>query len=192
MSSQAKLYLGRADHGAPLSHTEFAEADFEEPLWYERVDGRLVVMPPAGHDHCVTGEPFRDHLGAYKLTHPELVEFVVSEAWIVIDEETERIADIGVYLHGKQSGLRIPRRVPEAVFEMVSEGAQDRERDYKEKRAEYRRLGVQEYVVVDRFERQVTVFRLHGNRYRKTILGPEDVYTTPLLPDLEIPLGAIL
>jgi Uma2 family endonuclease len=93
--SKPTLYLGKADHGLALSHREFAEADGQEPWRYERVNGKLVVMAPAGHDRSVTGKPLRNELGTYETTHPEVVDQVISEAWIFIDDETDRIADIG-------------------------------------------------------------------------------------------------
>jgi Uma2 family endonuclease len=188
--SQAKLYLSKADDGLRLSHEEFADAEYQEPWRYERVDGRLLVMNPSGHDHHATSEPFRDHLGAYKLSHPDVVEMVVSEAWMFVDKDTDRIADIGVYL--KKSTGRIPDRIPELVYEIVSQTAADRRRDYEEKRVDYERAGIAEYVIVDRFAREVTVFRLARKKYREAKLGLEDVYTTPLLPGLVIPLKDVL
>ena len=190
--SRPTLYHGRADQGTPLSREEFAEAQYEEPWRYERVEGRLIVMTPSGHEHTVTAEVVRDRLVAYKLSHPDVVDHVVSEAWIAIDDETDRIADIAVYLKSSGEAERIPQRVPDLVFEVVSEGSEAKRRDYEEKRAEYERLGVEEYVVVDRFEHRVAVFRLAGDRYEKTSLGSEDVYTTPCLAGLEVPLRNIL
>jgi Uma2 family endonuclease len=190
--SKPTLYLGKADHGIPLSHREFAEADYHEPWRYERVNGRLVVMPPAGHDRSVTGKPIRNQLGAYEIAHPEVVDHVISEAWIFIDEDTDRIADIGVYLRGPRSGERIPDRVPELVVEVLSQGSEAHRRDYEEKKTEYRRVGVKEYVIVDRFAHRLTVFRLAGKRYRQTELSPDDTYTTPLLPGFQIPLAGLL
>lgn len=190
--SKPALYLGKADHGTPLSHEEFAEAQYEEPWRYERVEGRLVIMPPSGHDHGVMGKPFRNYLGAYELAHPEIVEHVISEAWLAFDDDRDRIADIAVYLRSGQEGARIPDRVPELVFEVVSEGAEAHRRDYEEKKAEYLELGVQEYVIVDRFQHQLIVLRRKGKRYVETVLGPEDIYRTALLPGLEIALQGVL
>ena len=48
---------------------------------------------------------------AYRLAHPELVELVVSECWVRVDAETDRIGDIGVFLVGNRSGLARPERV---------------------------------------------------------------------------------
>lgn len=190
--SKPTLYLGRADQGTPLSREEFAEAEYEEPWRYERVEGRLAIMTPSGHEHSLTADYFRDHLGAYRLSYPDAVEHVASEAWIAIDDETDRIADIAVYLTKSGRVEHIPERVPDLVFEVVSKGSESKRRDYEEKCAEYERIGVKEYVVVDRFEHRVTVFRRVEDRFKESRLNLKDTYTTPLLPELEIPLETVI
>jgi Uma2 family endonuclease len=188
--SKPLLALGRNDNGTPLSHEEFAEAHFDEPWRYERVAGRLVVVNPAGHHHQDKNLAFLKPLMVYLDGHPDVVDFVYPEAWIVIDEQTDRIADIGVYL--KSSRGQIPERIPEIVFEIVSEEGKDKVRDYGEKRVDYERIGVQEYVIVDRFSALVTVFRLNAGQYQSHALSATDSYSSPLLPGLEIPLTGIL
>ena len=44
------------------------------------------------------------------------------------------------------------------MFEVVSPDRESRERDYVKKRKEYHRLGVLEYVIIDRMRRRVTVY----------------------------------
>ena len=192
MAGKTKLELGKKDDGLLLTQEEFAEADFEEPWRYERVKGRLVVMAPEGQDHIVAGQPFLVELCAYRKSHPEIVEFVVPQAWVRPDEDTDRMGDIGVFLVSKRAQPKIPDRVPEIVIEVVSKGKRDRKRDYEEKREEYHRLGVKEYVIVDRFEHRVTVLEWKKDGYTERVLGPEESYTTRLLPGLSIPLNTII
>ncbi len=45
------LRLGKADEDRYVSSDEFATADFEEPWRYERIEGRLVIVAPAGEGH---------------------------------------------------------------------------------------------------------------------------------------------
>src|SRR5580704_10027525 len=134
MSTKTEIRLGVANHGETLSREEFAEATFEEPWRYELVNGRLLVMSPAGQEHVETGEPFRDAVVAYKLAHPGRIAHVVSEAWISIDDRNQRIADLGIYLKTARAGRAIPDLIPELVFETVSGGGEDRRRDYVDKR----------------------------------------------------------
>jgi Uma2 family endonuclease len=188
--TRAQTLLTPADEGLPLSRAEFAEADVRRPWRYERAQGRLVVMVPTGHDHHAAAEPIRDALVVYKVTHPSVVEHVFEETWTAIDDDTDREPDLGVYLRGTPG--RIPDRIPELIFEIVSADRRDRTRDYVEKRAEYERIGVREYVLVDRFERRCTVLRRTGDAFAESVLGPDDAYETPLLPGLRIPLGEVL
>jgi len=187
-----RLTLGPDDHGRPVSADEFADADFLEPWRFERAEGRLIVMPPSGPGHRETAEPFRDHLGAYRLAHPDLVQLVCSEAWVRPDADGDRVGDIAVYL-ARNPPAPIPiDRVPDLMFEVVSPGKVARERDYIEKRAEYHKLGVREYVIVDRFAGTVTVLTYAIEGYDERVLRAADTYTSPLLPGLAVPLAEIL
>ncbi len=189
---QPVLELGPNDHGRPITAEEFAEAHYAEPWKYEREQGRLIVMPPDGPAHDDSSEPVRDLLGVYRVAHPDLVEKVVSEAWVRVDAGTDRIGDIGVFLVGPRSSIKRPERVPELMFEIVSPDRESRERDSVKKRKEYRRLGVLEYVVIDRMQHRATIYTAAPRGYRKRVLRPGEVYTSPLLPGLAIPLAGFL
>jgi Uma2 family endonuclease len=53
------------------------------------------------------------------------------------------------------------------VIEVVSEGEENRQRDYVEKPEEYAAAGIAEYWIVDPQERIITVFALADNAYRE-------------------------
>jgi Uma2 family endonuclease len=186
------LALGPDDQGRLLSAEEFAEAEFAEPWKYERVNGRLVVMSPEGKHHVRTASPWLSHLIVYKVGHPEHVQEVVPNAWVRIPDGMDRIADIGVYLGQEATTPEIPDQVPDLIFEIVSPGRESRDRDYVEKRADYHRLGVREYVIIDRFARRVTILSYSPEGYEENVLTPADTYTSPLLPGLAIPLAEVL
>jgi Uma2 family endonuclease len=78
------------------------------------------------------------------------------------------------------------------MFEIVSPGRESHDRDYVEKRADYYRIGVREYVIIDRFVRRVTVLTHSPGGYEERVLTPPDTYTSPLLPGLVIPLAEVL
>ena len=105
-----------------------------------------------------------------------------------VDPNNDRIADIGIYLVGQLDDLKIPHLVPDLIFEFVSPSKADRHRDYILKRAEYQRVGVREYVIVDRFDRKVTVLTLQDGVYVERVIPVDGVYESPLLPDLVIEL----
>jgi len=188
---KVRLRLGIADHDRKVSRTEYADARFEEPWRYERVKGKLSVMAPAGPDHQDPNNRIRDYLGGYALAHPDVIERVYSDAWIAVEGDTDRIIDIGVYLEASRGIRPGPGRAPDLAFEVVSGGGADRKRDYIEKRAEYLSAGVKEYVIVDRFERRVTVLRRSRGRFVESHLQLDQSYSSPLLPGLTIPVANI-
>ncbi len=57
-----------------------------------------------------------------------------------------------------------------------------------EKKADYFAFGVVEYVVIDRFDRKVTVFTYEPAGYDERVLTGSDVYESPLLPGFRVPL----
>ena len=190
---ETALLLTAANEGLELTREEFGEAEFDSKFCFERVEGRLNVMAPSGWDHNVTVEPLRDYLGAYRLAHPKVVDHVFHESWTPVEDDTDRIADIAVFLRQVPARTgRFPHWVPDIVFEIVSAGWENRRRDYEVKRDEYERIGVREYVIVDRFDHLVTVLTLTDGRYVQQCLGPNDSYTSPQLPGLTIPLQEVI
>lgn len=190
MSIGTRPRLGLADHGRIVSAAEFAEAEFDEPYKYEREDGRLVVMFPDGYGHQSASEPWRDALVYYKRDHPGVVRNVFTGSWVRPDPGKDRIGDIGVYLMASPAPTD-DRPVPDLMFEIVSPGRTNRDRDYVIKRAEYEAIGVKEYVIIDRFDRLVTVLSLGEGGYSERVLTEADVYTSPLLPGFEVRLADV-
>jgi Uma2 family endonuclease len=186
------LRLGPQNAGEQISAEEYATAEWVPPYRYERAKGRLVVMPPAGPDHRESSRPFQRLLNHYWEEHRDIVDYVDVEGWVSTSEEDDRLPDLCVYLKASATGKRVPERVPDLVFEIVSGGKVDRDRDYVEKREEYHRIGVKEYVLVDRFKRQVLVLTWREDDYDERVLKAKDSYTSPLLPGLAIPVAEAL
>jgi Uma2 family endonuclease len=189
--SRSQLELGPHDAGRPVSAEEFASALYQEPWRYERERGRLVVMAPDGEDHVETVDPWLERLIVYRVQHRRIVERVVPNSWVRVDGGTDRIGDIGVFLAGEPGAKRIPDRIPDLMFEIVSPGRTSRNRDYVKKRSDYERLGVKEYVIVDRFKKLVKVHKLVRGVYQEHVLTAADRYTSLLLPGLAIPLAEV-
>jgi Uma2 family endonuclease len=191
-TTDERLHLGKLDDGRPTTSEEFANASYDEPWTYERVDGRLVVMSPEGTGHVIQSEPWIKRLHVYSFEHPDIVQAVVGQAWVHIDDGNTRIPDVAVYLGGPLEALNIPDQVPDLIFEFVSPSKQDRRRDYVEKRADYQKIGVPEYVIVDRFDKNVTVLTLGEAGYEERVLTSAETYRSPLLPGFEVRLAEVL
>jgi len=187
--SSTVLKLTNFEAGMEVSADQFASADFQGPYIYERVQGRLVVMSPAGPEHRQVSRPFRLELGGYWHAHTDVVDEVDIEGWVATSADDDRIPDICVYLVAGRSHETVPQRVPEIIFEFVSQDRTDQERDYIDKRKEYYGIGVREYVIVDRFKQAVLVLT-HSDLgdFEEAWLPSSGVYTSPLLPGFSVPL----
>ena len=75
-------------------------------------------------------------------------------------------------------------RVPAVVFEVVSQGSE--ERDYVIKRREYFDAGVGEYIIVDPVRKALTVLVPGEAGYLDRELGPDDVYRSDQLPGFQL------
>ena len=191
-TTDEQLHLGKLDDGRPTTTEEFANASYDEGWIYERVNGRLVVMSPEGTGHVIQSTPWMTRLHVYFSEHPEIVQAVVAQAWVHVDDDTTRFPDIAVYLGGPLEALNVPDQVPDLAFEFVSPSKKDRRRDYVEKRADYQKIGVREYVIVDRFDKKVTVLTPGEGGYQERVLTSADTYRSPLLPGFEVRLAEVL
>lgn len=164
--------------------------DVDERFKYELVSGVLVVSPPPS--------PFErgpnDHLGYllrnYQNSHPNghhLNETLYEEELATLPD-TMRRADRAIW-----AGLGGPpdfeTDVPSILIEFLSPGKRSWERDYEIKRDEYLGVGVKEYWVFDRFERQLTVFRKNK---RAKIIKEHQTYESALLPGFVLKLDVLL
>jgi len=181
--------LDRSSNGMLMTPEEFdAVTDVDDRYVYELVRGVVIVSPPPGEgERDPNGE--LDYLfRRYKEKHPQgsLLDATLAEQYVYLSDSRRR-ADRVVWI-----GLgRVPvttRDVPSIVVEFVSKRARDRARDYQVKRDEYRNLGVQEYWVIDRYSRTMTVFRQPSAEPSELVVSEGDVYRTPLLPGFELPL----
>ncbi len=182
---ETKLRLGLKDQGRLLTGEEFAEAEWDAPYRYERVEGRLVVMSPSGKTHLGLVWAIVKEVSIYDAAHPGVIEMAATEAWIRTGEGQDRMADVGVYLtEDEPQSDQQYERIPRIVFEVVSRGSE--ERDYILKRGEYFDLGVAEYVIVDPFRKVVTVLSRGEGDYLSRELQEGNVYTSDQLPGFEL------
>jgi len=184
------LVLGPDQNGTVLLPAEFDEAEFEEGWRYELIHGVLVVSAkPLEEERDSNGE-LEYLLRLYRDTHPKgsVLNKTLSEQ-IIRTKSNRRAADRVIW-----AGLgRVPRRneTPTVAVEFVSAGRRNRERDYEQKRKEYAEIRVQEYWIIDRFDRTMTVYLFGGARPRKRVIRENETYTTKLLPGFKLPLARL-
>lgn len=183
-----RLELGPRSAGILLSPEEFDAAEFEEGWRYELINEVLVVAPSPLRKERDPNEELGYWLRAYQEHHPlgAALDFTIPEETIYLTRNRRR-ADRVIWAGlGRLPG---PDDPPTIIVEFVSAGKRNRKRDYETKRAEYGEIGTQEYWIVDRFQRIMTVVEIPANSER--VLGQAEVYRTPLLPGFEVPIARL-
>jgi len=169
-----------------------AATDFDELYCYELIHGVLIVSPPPGESERDPNGELEYLLRAYQSGHEagSALDKTLSEQYVHLSDSRRR-ADRVIW-----AGLgRIPdpkTDVPAIVVEFVSNRQRDRVRDYEEKRRQYLAVGVQEYWIIDRFRRIMTVFRGRPGEPAEQIIKENEVYRTTLLTGFEHPLARLL
>jgi Uma2 family endonuclease len=184
------LRLGPGSAGILLTLKEFDEAEFEEGSRYELIRGVLIVSPsPLEEERDPNGE-LEYLLRTYRDTHPQgaALNRTLFEQTVRTRHNRRRVDRVIWASLGRK-----PRRgeTPTIVIEFVSAGKKDYQRDYEEKRDEYREIKVKEYWIIDRFRRTMTVYLFQNGRTRKRVVRANQTYTTDLLPGFELPLGRL-
>jgi len=166
-----------------MSIEEFdAVSDWDQEYRYELLHRVLIVSPAPGYGERNPNDELGFLLRTYWYHHPQgkVMNNTVSEQYIATSAGRRR-ADRVVW-----TGLgRLPvpmQDVPTIAIEFTSDSTRDRKRDYETKREEYLEAGVEEYWVIDRFRRTMTVFRSDD----KLIVAEQEMYQSPLLPGFEL------
>jgi Uma2 family endonuclease len=188
-----KAQLGAWSNGMRMSPEEFDErTDFDELYAYELINGVLIVSPPPGEAERDPNGELDFLLRAYQWSQPgqSALDKTLSEQYVHLPGSrlrADRVIWVGL---GRIPDLKAD--VPAIVIEFVSKRLRDRLRDYVEKRGEYMAVGVQEYWIIDRFRRVMTVYRRPPGEPAELIVEENEVYRTPLLPGFELPLARLL
>ncbi len=181
--------IGPDHNGIMMTPEEFdAAADWDENYRYELIHGVLLVLPLRSAAVRSANDELGRLIRGYSEEHPDghvVDDTLYSQTLRLVADR--RIADRVVWI-----GLaRTPdpeRDIPAIVIEFLSRRFRDRKRDHIVKRQEYAAIGVDEYWVVDRFGRKMTVYFRSGEVLELTAT---DIYRTKLLPGFELPLARL-
>jgi Uma2 family endonuclease len=190
---QPEYRFGFESNGILMTPQEFDDADPEDfdQCWdYELINGVLVVSPIPLEQEADPNEELGRWLRNYQEGHTagKPLDKTLPERYVKTGRN-RRKADRVIW-----AGLgRLPRmgETPTVVVEFVSTRKRDRERDYEAKRTEYEKLKVQEYWIIDRFQKTMTAHILDAGKYRKKVLHAKQSYRTKLLPGFEMPLARL-
>ena len=189
------LLIDHDSAGVRMTPAEFdaiEEGQYEEGYRYELVDGVLVVNAIPLEQHAHPNEILGYWLNRYAEEHPQgsALDATMPERYVRL-ANSRRLADRVIW-----AGLgRVPDSkvdAPQIAVEFVSKSRRDRQRDFVDKRREYRKVGVVEYWVIDRFHRQMTVYLCTPGAKRVVTVAENETYRTNLLPGFELPLARLL
>jgi Uma2 family endonuclease len=191
LETTSAVYLCPELAGTLMTPEEFdAVTDYEEGYVYELIHGVLVVNPIPLAAETGPNERLGVLLYLYQVDHPGVIDLTLPQQY-VHTTTGRRIADRLIW-----AGLgRAPDRrrdTPTVAVEFVSRARRDRRRDYVEKRREYLEAGVTEYWIIDRFRRMLTAVRPGPDGPRDEVVAEGATFTTPLLPEFELPLAELL
>jgi Uma2 family endonuclease len=161
---------------------------------HELIDGEHYVTPCPNTKHQAVSGNLHFLIRAWLETHP-LGRLFYAPFDIVFTQFDVVEPDLLFMSNVRAESILTAKHVigaPELVIEIGSPGT--RKRDETIKRRLYERSGVSEYWIVDPELDVVRVYRSEGERFGKPIeLSSEadDVLTTTLLPQLELPLARI-
>jgi Uma2 family endonuclease len=192
--SEPQYQFGIESNGILMSPEEFDDADYEDfdPLWsYELINGVLVVSPIPLEQEADPNDELGYLLRSYQENHAEgkALDKTLPERYVKCGRN-RRKPDRVIW-----AGLeRLPREyeTPTIAVEFVSRRKRDRVLDYETKRREYQKARIQEYWIIDRFQKLMTVHILEDGKYRKKVIHAKQNYRTKVLPGFELPLGRLI
>ena len=180
-----------------ITFAEYLNYDDGTNNRYELVNGELVLMPPASFLHSDIIDFIADLFKALSREHKLDIKIKTGDVGIRTGMNSSRIPDIAV-IDGQswQSYHRDRSAVIEdnlmLAVEVVSPGAEQIERDYIDKVAEYQETGIAEYWIVDPMEQKISVLVLEKGGYSKTVFSGDKMIVSPTFPQLNVTAGEIL
>ncbi|MEM8505471.1 MAG: Uma2 family endonuclease, partial [Cyanobacteria bacterium P01_D01_bin.1] len=129
---------------------------------YELTYGELVEVPPETYDNLYRArkldEILRSFVGLYRVvTHGAAIATYgqpknrFPDLMVLQPEHPAQMRELG------RAAISLEMSPPMLIVEVVSPGAENRKRDYVDKRAQYERREVPEYWIIDPIQNQVVV-----------------------------------
>jgi Uma2 family endonuclease len=187
------LVLGLEHNGICMSPEDFdAITEYDELYKYQLIHGVVIVNPIPLAQQRGPNQELGHQLISYQQNNlkGEALDATLEEEYVRTGD-SRRLADRVIWAGlGRKPDL--DRDVPSIVVEFVSAGSRSWKRDYVEKRDEYLALGVVEYWVINRFERNMTVFsKKRGKKFSEQIIAEKVGYRCTLLPGFELDLTRV-
>ncbi|HKR61424.1 MAG TPA: Uma2 family endonuclease [Pyrinomonadaceae bacterium] len=184
---------GSVSTGKPLLTVAYLETLPDDNNRYELIAGELFVSCAPGLPHQLALQRLQLALGKYLELNP--IGILAPGAGAVFSDYDSVIPDIAFVLNERWERIVANDRfiaAPNLVIEVVSPGNENRNRDFKAKRGLYAKYGVEEYWIVDRENRLVTIFRLQDGLLEETsTLHDGDQVTSNVLPGFAVDVTSL-
>ena len=181
----------------PNSQTKFTYEDYlifpDDGKRHELIDGDHYVTPAPKTKHQRVSSNLLRILGSF--VYDRRLGQVFAAPTDVVLSDLDVVQPDVIFISSARASVVTENNIqgpPDLVIEILSETT--RRTDEVIKRKQYERFGVSEYWIVDPELETVKVYRLTGQGYQRTAeLAKEsgDTLSTPLLPNLQLPLAAI-
>jgi Uma2 family endonuclease len=197
MSTATLQHFGPTDHGRELTYDEYLAGDYEEGYKYELIEGRLYVSPMPNYPHARIEAYVHEALLFYQVRHPGVIQKIFAKARVFIPgikQTTCPEPDLSAYSTCPPgSKVKWQELSPFIVVEVVSED--DSDKDYVRNVDLYQRVpSIREYWVFDNCgDDDGPTLRIYHRstarqKWKVADYGPDDVYSTALLPGLKLPI----
>lgn len=154
--------------------------------------GELEFLPMPTEEHQDAVVVLFESLAAFARAH-DLGK--VYFAPLRVETLADKVREPDVVFMRKENASRRSNRLwhgADLVMEVVSDGPEDRMRDYQAKREEYEEAGIPEYWIVDPRERRITVLTLHDDRYAEHCVANDgDAAESALLLGFRVPVAEV-
>jgi Uma2 family endonuclease len=164
---------------------------------YELVNGELVEMPVESQGNASIAK----YLLVELIKHVPIALIALNtEVEVMGRRATSRLPDLMVHSEESHAALIGAKRAiilrdmppPALVIEVVSPGAENRDRDYRYKRTEYAARGIAEYWIVDPEMQQITLCLWVNGQYEDTIYTGDTPILSTVIPDFNLSAAQIL
>jgi Uma2 family endonuclease len=176
---------------------QFQAAEAQEGYRYELIDGRLYVSPEANFPEHWVEDWLCSQLRSYAAANPKVINFVTARGRVFVPDSPEITTPEPDILAYKNFPRRRPKRdirwqdiSPLLVAEVLS--ADDPGKDLIRNVALYLQVpSIKEYWILDARQDAdfpaMTTYHRRGRHWQEPIeIGPNETYTTSLLPGFQL------
>jgi Uma2 family endonuclease len=174
-----------------MTMEEYLAYDDGTETRYELVNGELLEMPTESQGNISIAKYLLFELAKHV---PIALVTMGTEVEVMGRRATSRLPDLMVHSEESHAALLGAKRAiilrdmppPTLVIEVVSPGAENRDRDYRYKRTEYAARGIAEYWIVDPEIQQITLCLWVNGQYEDTSYAGDTTITSTVIPNFSL------